>query len=162
MKREFTVKLADVDYPVVAEGDTITVDGRAYTVEITDEGTVLVDGIAHQVALEGEGAMVDDEAYAVAVEGLSLAGAAAPAPAASAAPAAVEAGAGAVLAIMPGRIIRVMVEAGQQVAEGEPVCVLEAMKMENELNAGQSGTVRVIHVQPGDDVEKDQVLVEIE
>jgi len=57
---------------------------------------------------------------------------------------------------------REMVEVGQQVEEGEPVCVLEAMKMENELHARQSGTVRVVHAKPGDDVEKDQVLTEIE
>ena len=57
-----------------------------------------------------------------------------------AAPAAAEAGAGAVLAIMPGKIIRVMVEVGQQVEEGEPVCVLEAIKMENELHARQGGS----------------------
>jgi biotin carboxyl carrier protein len=36
------------------------------------------------------------------------------------------------------------------------------MKMENELHARQGGTVRAVHVKPGDDVEKDQVLVEIE
>jgi biotin carboxyl carrier protein len=63
---------------------------------------------------------------------------------------------------MPGKIIRVMVEPGQKVEEGDPVCVLEAMKMENELHAQRSGTVRAVHVKPGDDVEKDQVLVEIE
>ena len=63
---------------------------------------------------------------------------------------------------MPGKIIRVMVEVGQQVEEGEPVCVLEAMKMENELYARQSGSVQAVHVKPGDDVEKNQVLVEIE
>ena len=63
---------------------------------------------------------------------------------------------------MPGKIIRVLVEPGQQVEEGEPVCVLEAMKMENELNAPRDGTVRSVHVRPGDDVEKDQVLIEVE
>ncbi|MBN1179749.1 MAG: biotin/lipoyl-binding protein, partial [Anaerolineae bacterium] len=42
------------------------------------------------------------------------------------------------------------------------VCVLEAMKMENELQARQSGTVKAVHVSPGNDVEKDQVLVEVE
>jgi pyruvate carboxylase subunit B len=42
------------------------------------------------------------------------------------------------------------------------VCVLEAMKMENELHARQAGTVKAVYVKPGDDVEKDQVLAEIE
>jgi len=162
MKQEFTLKLDNVEYPVVAEGDTITVDGRAFAVEVTADGVVLVDGIAYDVALEDETATVGSESYTVQVDGLAVT-AAAPVVAlpGSAAPE-IEAGAGAVLAIMPGKIIRVMVEVGQQVAEGEPVCVLEAMKMENELHARQNGAVQAVHVKSGDDVEKDQVLVEIE
>lgn len=163
MKREFILTLDNVAYPVGVEGDTITVNGRPFTVEVADDGTVLVDGIAYDVALEGETATVGGESYAMLVSGLVVA-AAAPSPTTSG-PAtlpAAEAGAGAVLAIMPGKIIRVMVEPDQEVQEGDPVCVLEAMKMENELHAHQGGTVRAVHVKPGDDVEKDQVLVEIE
>jgi biotin carboxyl carrier protein len=163
VKREFTIKLGDMEYPVVAEDDTVTVDGRTFTVEVTEEGKVLVDGIAHDVVLEGETATVDEASYTVQAIGLALAAAAPPpSPAGPAAPSGAEAGAGAVLAIMPGKIIRVMVKVGQEVAEGEAVCVLEAMKMENELHARQDGTVKAVHVKPGDDVEKDQVLVEIE
>lgn len=162
MKQEFTVNLGDVEYPVVAEGSTISVNGRAFTVEVLGDGKVLVDGIAYTVALEGETATVDGTSYTVQVRGLAVT-AAAPTPASTAASAPVlAAGGGAVLAIMPGKIIRVMVEPGQPVEEGDPVCVLEAMKMENELHAHQSGTVRAVHVKPGDDVEKDQVLVEID
>ena len=161
MKREFKIKLGDAEFPVEAEGNTITVDGRAYTVEVTEEGKVLVDGIAHDVTLEGAKAVVDEEPYDVQAVGLALAAAAASLPAA-ACPAPSEAGAGAVLAIMPGKIIRVMVQVGDCVEEGQPVCVLEAMKMENELHARQDGTVKALYVKPGDDVEKDQVLAEIE
>ncbi len=161
MKREFILTLDNVAYPVVAEDNTITVNGRPFTVEVADDGAVLVDGIAYDVALEGETATVGEESYTVQVSGLAMtATAPSPTPSSPAAPPA--AGAGAVLAIMPGKIIRVLVEVDQQVEEGEPVCVLEAMKMENELHARQSGTVRAVHVKPGDDVEKDQVLVEIE
>lgn len=172
MKQEFTVTLDDVEYPVIVEGGIITINGRPFTVEVTDDGTVLVDGIAHDVVLEGETAIVSGESYAVQVSGLAVT-AAVPAPTAPS-PAAVrlsahdeasraaEASTGAVLAIIPGRIVRVLVEPGQKIQKGEPVCVLEAMKMENELRARQSGTVRTVHVKPGDDVEKDQVLVEIE
>jgi biotin carboxyl carrier protein len=175
MKREFTLTMEGVEYPVIAEGDTITVNGRPFTVEIADDGAVLVDGITYDVTLEGETAIVGEESYTVQTSGLALT-AIAPPPTPSG-PAAVEAGAGAVSAIMPGKIIRVLgavsaimpgkiirvlVEPGQQVEEGEPVCVLEAMKMENELSAPRSGTVQAVHVKPGDDVEKDLVLVEIE
>jgi biotin carboxyl carrier protein len=164
MKREFTLTLNNVEYPVVAEGDTITVDGRPFTVEVADDGTVLVDGIAYDVALEGETAIVGAESYTMQVSGLAVAAATAPSstPSGPAAPLATEADAGAVLAIMPGKIVRVMAEPGQEIQEGDSVCVLEAMKMENELHARQGGTVRAVHVKPGDDVEKDQVLVEIE
>ena len=163
MTREFKLTLDNIEYPVVAEGDTITVNGRPFTVEVTGDGVVLVDGIAYDVMLEGETATVGGDFHAVQISGLAMTAAApSPAPAGPAAPRPAEAGAGAVLAIMPGKIVRVMVEPGQHVQEGEPVCVLEAMKMENELHARQSGAVRAVHVRPGDDVEKDQVLVEIE
>jgi biotin carboxyl carrier protein len=162
MKREFTLTLEGIEYPVLIEGDTITVNGRPFTVEVTEDDTVLVDGIAYDATLEGETATVSGESYALQVSGLAVTPVApspvVPAPAAAPV---TEAGTGAVLAIMPGKIIRVMVEPGQQVEEGDPVCVLEAMKMENELHAHQSGAVRAVHVKPGDDVEKDQVLVEI-
>jgi biotin carboxyl carrier protein len=160
-RREFTLTIDGVVYPVVAEGDTITVNGRPFTIEVTDDGSVLVDGIAYEAVLEGETASVGGESYAVQVSGLALA-AAAPAAVvcAPATPAAAQAGA--VLAIMPGKIIRVLVEPGRQVEEGAPVCVLEAMKMENELRAPKAGCVRAVHVKSGDDVQKDQVLVEIE
>lgn len=161
MKREFTLTLDDTEYPVVIEGDTITVNGRPFAVEVADDGTVVVDGIAYDVALEGEMATVGGDSYVVRVSGLAVTPLA-PSPAPSSPAAAAEAGAGAVLAIMPGKIVRVLVQPGQSVEEGEPVCVLEAMKMENELHARQGGTIRAVHVHVGDDVEKDQVLVEIE
>ena len=163
MKREFTLALEGIEYPVVAEGDTVTVNGRPFTVEVTDGGAVLVDGIDYDVALEGESAVVGGKNYHVQVSGLSVVPVApSSSTAGTATSGTVEAGAGAVLAIMPGKIVRVLVEPGQQVEEGDPVCVLEAMKMENELHARQGGIVRMVHVKPGDDVEKDQVLVEIE
>jgi biotin carboxyl carrier protein len=160
MSKEFTITLDGIDYPVAADGEKVTVNGRPFTVEVTDDGPVLVDGIAYDAALEDEVAVLEGTTYPYTVEGLSLSAAAPPPVVVEAA--AVEAGAGAVLSIMPGKIVRILVEPGQAVEEGEPVCVLEAMKMENELQARQSGTVEAIHVKVGQDVEKDQVLIEIE
>jgi biotin carboxyl carrier protein len=74
----------------------------------------------------------------------------------------VPAGEGSLTAIMPGKIIRILVNAGDEVAEGDVVCILEAMKMENELKAPKAGTVKALHVQAGQDVESGAVLVEIE
>jgi biotin carboxyl carrier protein len=163
---EFTIRLDDVEYPVVFDGGRappwkLTVSGRPFTVDVAGEGEVLVDGIAYDVTLEGDQARVGDDSYLMRVTGLST-GRAAPAAVASAAPAEVEAGAGAVVAIMPGKVTRVMVAQGQQVQKGEPVCVLEAMKMENELRAERDGIVKVVHVRVGDAVEKGQVLVDVE
>ena len=162
MKQEFTLVLDDVEYPVLIDGETIAVNGRLFAVEVTDDDTVLVDGIAYDVSLQDEAAIIGGERHTVQVSGLKVPTAASISAPGSAISPTTEAGSGAVVAIMPGQIIRVMVEVGQQVEEGEPVCVLEAMKMENELHARQTGTVQIIHVTPGDDVEKDQVLVEIE
>jgi acetyl-CoA/propionyl-CoA carboxylase biotin carboxyl carrier protein len=69
---------------------------------------------------------------------------------------------GAVTAIMPGKIIRLLVAEGDAVAEGDVICILEAMKMENELKAPRAGTVTTLYVEPGQDVESGAVLAEIE
>jgi acetyl/propionyl-CoA carboxylase alpha subunit len=67
---------------------------------------------------------------------------------------------GTLKAPMPGLVVRIEVEPGRQVSAGDPLLVLEAMKMENELKAGVAGTVRAVRVASGEAVEKGQVLVE--
>jgi pyruvate carboxylase subunit B len=57
-------------------------------------------------------------------------------------------------------VVRVLVVAGQSVAPGQGLIVLEAMKMENELRAAAAGVVAEIRVVPGVAVDKGQVLVE--
>ncbi len=61
---------------------------------------------------------------------------------------------------MPGLVVRVLVEPGQEVVAGAGLVVLEAMKMENELKAPAAGTVGAVRAQAGQAVEKGQVLVE--
>ncbi len=85
--------------------------------------------------------------------------AAAPA-AAPAAPAVTGAG-DAVTAPMPGTILKVAVSQGQKVAEGQLLCVLEAMKMENEILAPKAGTVTQIVVSKGSTVDTGAALVVI-
>ncbi len=64
-----------------------------------------------------------------------------------------------VKAPMPGMVLRVEVAPGQEVQEGDPLLVLEAMKMENNLKSPASGTVKSVHVEAGKAVEKGAVLV---
>jgi biotin carboxyl carrier protein len=59
-------------------------------------------------------------------------------------------------------VMKVAVEAGQRVAAGAALVVLEAMKMENELRAPTAAVVKGVRVKPGEAVEKGQVLVEFE
>lgn len=70
------------------------------------------------------------------------------------------AGARPLLAPMPGLIVRILVAAGDRVEAGQPLVVMEAMKMENELRAAAAGTVTRVVAQAGTAVEKGALLVE--
>jgi biotin carboxyl carrier protein len=72
------------------------------------------------------------------------------------------AGDGRVVAPMPGRVVKVLVAAGDRVEARQGVVVVEAMKMENELRAPRAGTVREVRVAEGASVEAQTVLVVIE
>jgi 3-methylcrotonyl-CoA carboxylase alpha subunit len=63
---------------------------------------------------------------------------------------------------MPGRVAAVKVAAGQRVAKGDELVVVEAMKMENALRAPKDGVVRAVHVAAGDLVAPGRALVEVE
>jgi biotin carboxyl carrier protein len=67
-----------------------------------------------------------------------------------------------VVAPMPGRVVRVLVAPGDEVAARQGVVVVEAMKMENELRAPKKGLVKDVRVSPGTSVEAGRVLVVIE
>jgi pyruvate carboxylase subunit B len=69
---------------------------------------------------------------------------------------------GHVTSSMPGRVVDVMVKVGDPLKAGDPVLVIEAMKMENEVPAPVAGTVKAVHVTKGDSVNPDEALVEIE
>ena len=71
-------------------------------------------------------------------------------------------GAKQVVAPMPGRVVKVLVQPGETVTTGQGLVVVEAMKMENELRAPAAGTVRAVHVAEGAAVEANTVLIEIE
>ncbi len=106
---------------------------------------------------------VNGNVYEVTVEeGTGSTAAAAPKAAApKAAPKAAGAGAVKVAAPMPGKILKVNVTAGQAVKKGDVLVVLEAMKMENEIQAPQDGTVASVDTSAGATVESGDVLVSL-
>ena len=69
---------------------------------------------------------------------------------------------GAIAAPMQGTIVRVLVEEGQEVEVDDPVCVLEAMKMESEIRSRSAGTVSEVHVEAGQTVRPGEPLITIE
>ena len=87
-------------------------------------------------------------------------GAAAPAAKPAAAPAA--AGTTVVKSPLPGSIVKVMVQAGQEIKKGDTLLTMESMKMENVIASEVTGKVKSVLVQPGQNVMQDDKLVEIE
>ncbi|HID64677.1 MAG TPA: biotin/lipoyl-binding protein [Anaerolineae bacterium] len=155
MSKQFTLTVEGTTYEVEVEGETVMVNGRPFTVTL-DGNRAEVNGTSYEVELQGDQATVNGIAYALQIreEGER--------PGKGAPPRVVRAAAeeaGAVTAIMPGKIIRVLVKEGDQVQEGDVLCVLEAMKMENELRAGKSGVVKEVTIEPGSDVEMGEVLM---
>ena len=67
-----------------------------------------------------------------------------------------------ILAPMPGKIIRITVAENSHVEEGDSLLIMEAMKMQNELKAPKSGTVKHLHVREGEPVSSSQVLLVLE
>ncbi|MDQ1423465.1 MAG: propionyl-CoA carboxylase alpha chain [Acidimicrobiaceae bacterium] len=70
--------------------------------------------------------------------------------------------AGSQVAPMPGTVVKVLVEVGQTVEAGDPLVVLEAMKMEHTLTSPHAGIVEAVHVNVGDQVERGERLVSVE
>lgn len=158
MPTKFKLTLDGVAYDVERRGDLIVVNGLEFPVQLNGN-TVSVNGTPHAVEVTGATARVDGIGYAVQSVGLEEPK---PSKTRKAANQASADEAGAVTAIMPGLIIKVLVREGDRVQAGDTVMILEAMKMQNELHAKQSGVVRSIHVKQGESVEMRQVLAIVE
>ena len=136
--REFQVELNET----ASGGVSVTVDGVAMPAEAT-EGTppelgVIADGQRFFAKIESERMRIQAAAHPTG------------------------GGEGIVRSPMPGRVVRVLVTEGEELALGAPVAVVEAMKMENELFSAKAGKVKRVHVATGATVEGGAVLVEIE
>jgi acetyl/propionyl-CoA carboxylase alpha subunit len=154
-------------HEVDLDSGSATLDGATATASLAEvAGTpvklVTIGGVQHRVVARREGSKgsyvlwidgwrfeveaLDERQRAIRDLGVASAAAAGPAP---------------VVAPMPGLIVRVHVAVGDQVQAGQPVAVMEAMKMENELRATAAGTVHKVLVEAGRVVEKGAVLVEL-
>ena len=139
-----------------------TVNGKEYAVDVFGiEGrtaSLSVNGVPYSVELSED---IQQPAAAAAPSPRPSAPAQAPEP--QAAPSAAPAGAvsSVVRSPLPGVIISVDVKEGQAVKKGQKVAVLEAMKMENEIQADSDGTVAAVLVHQGDSVLEGAELVKI-
>ena len=125
----------------------VTLNGRTYEVEVVADKAMCVD---------------EYEAIAPAAPAAAAAPVAAAAPAAAAPAGGVTVTGGeSVKAPMPGNILKVAVAVGDTVKEGQLLCVLEAMKMENEIYAPCAGTVTAVPVAKGSTVDTGALLVAI-
>jgi len=136
--REYDVDLQEVDSHRVF---TLLVDGRSYEATLAKENDhidVIIQGVRYQTEVVDEHAMLLRQ-VAGESEGLT--------------------GDYKLDAPMPGLVVKVPVEVGQQVEVGAVLVILESMKMQNELRAPQAGVVKAVNVQAGDNVEKREVMV---
>ena len=145
----------EFDAYVTREADklTITVDGEKFEAKVSDAGTVAIGGKTFTVALaEREVSvngtplayrLVDVKTGAAGGEGAGARGARVKPP-------------------MPGKIVTVAVNEGDEVKAGQVLVILEAMKMQNEIVAPSAGVVKKISVKPGQNVEGKDVLIELE
>ncbi len=141
------------------------INGRSYKVTVAevnegDSAVVEVNGESYQVSIlsQPSAALPGSAAQAVG----SSPAAVAPPPQAAAPKPAASAGGGAVTSPMPGTVLKILVNQGDAVDSGQPVMIIEAMKMENEIKASRSGTVSKILVSAGDNVAAGAPLLNIE
>ncbi|MCG6962874.1 MAG: biotin/lipoyl-binding protein [Acidobacteria bacterium] len=155
----------EIDVEATGEGLQVTIDGRTRTVELFRlDGTVASlrfadNGASHELEFVREAR----RRWRVAVDGHEFSFEVLPpveaaqlgAHAAAEGPARIE-------APIPGKVVAVRVAVGDAVVTGQPLVVLEAMKMENELTSQRDGTVTGVFVEEGVTVEAGSPLVEIE
>lgn len=136
----------------VVDGEPVKMDAWMLQAGVM---SLAVEGRQYRCVLDGDGVWIGGRRFEFAVDdprslqGRSRRGAGTEGPRAVKAP-------------MPGRVVRMLVEAGAEVEEGQGVVVIEAMKMQNELKAPKGGLVVRVAVAVGDTVGAGDVLAVVE
>ncbi len=140
----------------------LEIEGRSFRVQVQriegDRASVLVDGTPVEVQIHDRSAAAAKPAApqpAPAPSPMAAAAAPTPKPAGGAG-----APGDALRAMMPGVVTRLLVESGQQVAAGDVLLVLEAMKMENEIRSDRDATIGTIHVKAGQKVATGDAMID--
>ncbi len=153
-------KLYDVDIATSANGVTAALNGTHYSISQQGQGKfiVTVDGRKHAAAC----VIKDNKIYAD-VDGvlfdltvpsidMDIAGGA-------------DASVGVkdkIFAPMPGKVVKILVTVGQEVKAKQPMVIVEAMKMENQVNCAAEGIVKKINFKDGDQVDTETPIIELE
>lgn len=137
------------------DGDAVNPVSSATIVEV-EPGvySILVDGASHEVRVEAGQVTVGNRRFDYQIDD--------PRQWKRSGDAAGGQGRAAILAPMPGKVVRILVAAGDAVEAGQGVVVVEAMKMQNEMKAPRAGRVAAIHVKENDSVVAGAVLVVID
>jgi len=155
-QRRVSLQCGDVSFDIAAtpgvHGWALTWEGQTVRAESV-EGGVRIDGAKHRLNVLRDGLSV-----VVIRDGVNLVFVL---PDLLSPPKAAHAGSGRVLAPIPGRVVSVLVSAGDSVTQGQTLVVLEAMKMELALTAPQDGVVQKVNVTAGDMVSDGAELVEL-
>jgi len=151
---EDTLDLSGVAAPAAP---AVAVDGEAPEPKVRRDVDVEVNGRRFGVTV-----WVPESQVGAVVAGPASGGKVATRPRRSSSASAAAVGSGSVTVPMQGTIVKVLVNVGDTVEEGQTVCVLEAMKMENNIAADKSGTVTEVKVEAGQSVGSGDVVVTIE
>jgi pyruvate carboxylase subunit B len=142
---------------VTVDGESLDIDYRE--VDALGQVALFVDGRTFGMSIEGDeqrvSATIAGHLYAVEIEDERER-------AAHAAEREARGAGGVVNAVMPGVVVDLLVAPGDRVEEGQPLLILEAMKMQNEIGATATGTVTAVHVAKGAAIDGGAPLVTIE
>lgn len=157
---ELDGKTIEVSFPQNLSFDkpaSVSVNGKKHTIKLSRNDrpqafSVDVDGKRFTLQLKAERKKLNRETSPFAILPVALSKRRTP----------VVKKSGAVTSLMPGKVVLLKVKAGDEVKVGEPLCVLEAMKMENEIVAPKSGRIIEVNVEQGSVVDKGDILFVVE